>query len=426
MVDRYTDQTYIILTLQKLVKIPPEDSDSESDYHSDNEDDSLNTLKKGLSKSTSMQLIDKLFGRGHSPTSAADPAIEAPQHEGSLSSNLLAAKERVPIFPQPRTLQRYNGGANLDRTIYMEEHSALTKKHFAVCAEQVSIFLLNDNTVISFFESSGEEIERPILRRLATAETILRRSGDSSMLAQAIIDAIIDMAIPVAEKYSEIIQELELEVLTEPSITHTKQLYILTSEVTTMRNFIAPIATLVRTMRDHKGQALARINREIQNSGGAHPNHATVEISPMAAMYLADVEDHTVSILADLEQISQSAAGLISLIFNTISAFQNESMKQLTTATIIFLPMTFITGYFGMNFEKLSGITPGEGQWTGTDKYFWVIAAPVAFVTLVALMWGGIWRWIHKWFEKLTRKRQRRNRQRLFGNRLGRKNKKTV
>ena len=231
MVDRYTDQTYIILTLQKLVKIPPEDSDSESDYDSDNEDDSLNTLKKGLSKSTSMQLIDKLFGRGHSPTSAADPAIEAPQHEGSLSSNLLAAKERVPIFPQPRTLQRYNGGANLDRTIYMEEHSALTKKHFAVCAEQVSIFLLNDNTVISFFESSGEEIERPILRRLATAETILRRSGDSSMLAQAIIDAIIDMAIPVAEKYSEIIQELELEVLTEPSITHTKQLYILTSEI---------------------------------------------------------------------------------------------------------------------------------------------------------------------------------------------------
>lgn len=436
---RYSDQTYIILTLQKLVKIPPEDSDSEDDFDSDNEEDedaSLKTLRGSIKKSAPLHFLDRILSRDQpqGTTGSTSTPVPDPSHDRRGGSNATLVNSGSPDrrtlnLPMPRTLQRYNGGPNLERMIYMENHSALTEKDMAVCAEQVSIFLLGDNTVVSFFESSGEDIEAPILRRLATPETILRRSCDASMLVQAIIDAIIDMAIPVATTYQEIIQELELEVLTEPSIHHTRELYILTSEVTTMRNFISPIATLVRTMRDHKGQVLAAINRDIQNAGVAHHvPHANVEISPLTAMYLADVEDHTLSILSDLEQISNSAAGLISLIFNTISALQNESMKQLTTATIIFLPMTFITGYFGMNFQNLSGITPGTGQYTGTDKYFWVIAAPVAFVTLVALMWGGILRWIMKWFNKLRRKRQQQlGRERVFGNRLGRlKRKKTV
>lgn len=434
---RYSDQTYIILTLQKLVQIPPEDSDSEDDLDSDNEDEesSLKTLRGSIKKSAPMHILDKILSRDQpqgTSGSTRSPVPDPSRERGGSSATLVnsASPDRRTVnLPLPRTLQRYNGGPNLERMVYMENNSALTEKSMAVCAEQVSIFLLGDNTVVSFFESSGEDIEAPILRRLATPETILRRSCDASMLVQAIIDAIIDMAIPVATTYSEIIQELELEVLTEPSIHHTRELYILTSEVTTMRNFISPIATLVRTMRDHKGQVLAAINRDIHNAGIAHHvPHANVEISPLTAMYLADVEDHTLSILSDLEQISNSAAGLISLIFNTISALQNESMKQLTTATIIFLPMTFITGYFGMNFQNLSGITPGTGRYTGTDKYFWVIAAPVAFVTLVALMWGGILRWIMKWFNKAKRKRQQKfGGDRLFGNRSGRlKRKKTV
>lgn len=91
-----------------------------------------------------------------------------------------------------RTLQRFHGGPNEERITFMEKHSALSSKNLGVSVEQVSIFLTADNTVISFFESSAEDIETPIITRLSAPETILRRSSDASMLTQAIIDAIIE------------------------------------------------------------------------------------------------------------------------------------------------------------------------------------------------------------------------------------------
>lgn len=102
-----------------------------------------------------------------------------------------AASSKAPLTTI-RTLQRFHGGPNEERIAFMEKHSALSSKNLGVSVEQVSIFLTADNTVISFFESSAEDIETPIITRLSAPETILRRSSDSSMLTQAIIDAIIE------------------------------------------------------------------------------------------------------------------------------------------------------------------------------------------------------------------------------------------
>jgi Mg2+ and Co2+ transporter CorA len=390
------------MTLQKLVKLPLEsDSESDSEDSSSSYIDHAGVKRK---KSWLSKLSDLLFHRNLPYHRRKRQLTEVAHSQDGIMSTHPCSK---PSLPQPRTLQRYHGGPNIERMSFMEEHSAMTRKNLAVCAEQVSIFLTADNTVISFFETSAQDIETPILKRLATPETILRRSCDASMLTQAIIDAIIDLAMPISTTYSEIIQELELDVLTEPSINHTRELYILTSETTTMRNFISPIATLVRALRDHAGEKSLNAENPDKNGSGRAPGAgaAGLEISPTTHVYLSDVEDHTLLILSVLEQISASASGLISLIFNTISAYQNETMRQLTAATILFLPMTFITGYYGMNLQNLHGLDRD-------DAYFWSIALPVIFGTVLCLIWGGVGRKFGGWWKKLGRRRRRHSRER--------------
>jgi Mg2+ and Co2+ transporter CorA len=218
------------------------------------------------------------------------------------------------------------------------------------------------------------------------------------MITQAIIDAIIDLAIPVTNAYQDVIGELELDVLTQPNMTHVTGLYIIMSEITSMRNFVLPIVNLINSLRDHKTNTVGEVG-----SSKANRAVSSVKISPTAQTYFGDVEDHCVLITQSLDQMRRSADGMIDLIFSTISAFQNESMKQLTTVTIIFLPMTFIIGYFGMNFDDFASIHNNE-------RFFWSIALPVAIGTTIIMMREMIYRWFVTTLRRRGISRNRRRR----------------
>ncbi|KUJ10140.1 uncharacterized protein LY89DRAFT_596838 [Mollisia scopiformis] len=395
--DWYTDHTYMVFTLQKLVHLHrDEDSDSEGD-----EMDSI-----GGSRKAPRSRVSKYFRKLFSGSKAkfdekqrtADIVAGVHDPASDFISGHTDGTHDTPV-QKLRTLQRYHGGPNKARMEYMERHSPLTRRRLAISAEQVSIFLTSDNTVISFFESSADDIEIPMVQRLSTPETILRRSCDASMLVQAIIDATIDLAIPAATAYQDVIGDLELDVLTNPSIKQCTSLYIVTSEITSMRNFVSPIHNLINALQDHKSPAL------IAGVGGRdNKNSSTaVKISPMAQTYLGDVEDHIVLITDSLDQMRRSCDNMIDLIFNTISAFQNESMKQLTIVTIIFLPLTFLTGYFGMNLTEFPAIHHGE-------TYFWAIAAPVFVVTAVFLMRDRLVWWATRVVQRRGISRSRKGR----------------
>lgn len=186
------------------------------------------------------------------------------------------------------------------------------------------------------------------------------------MVTQSIIDAIIDLAVPVVQAYQDAISSIEMDVLFEPSVERAKDLYTVSSEIMSMRTAIAPVAGLSASLR-----ISPKISQEDNTFRG-------VSMTPLSHMYLRDVEDHCALIVDVVDQLQSVTKGMIDLIFNTITAKQNESMAQLTAVTILFLPLTLITGYFGMNFTDMPSLEHNE-------LFFWWLAAPVVCGTIVLL-----------------------------------------
>ncbi|RBR13972.1 uncharacterized protein FIESC28_07938 [Fusarium coffeatum] len=388
--DWYPNHAFIVLTLQKLVHLV------------DDEDDSTDTSSTYSSKTLgalrgSMRQLWKSRQTADTEKNVFESNLRAPD----LTSDL---QETGMI----RTLQRYHASGNEARTEFMESHSSLAPYQMAVAAEQVSIFLTSDNTVISFFEVSAGDIERPIVTRLSTPGTILRESNDASLLCQGIIDAIIDLAIPLTAIYTDIISDIELDVLTSPNISQSKKLYLCISEINKMLSFLNPIDNVVNVLRDHKTSMTHENAMQVLEN----PSSGVI-VTPMTHTYLGDVLDHCIMITEALQQLKQSSDNLINLIFNTIAAHQNESMKQLTTVTIIFLPLTFITGFFGQNFAEEGFPEIHHGIW-----YFWACAVPTVVFTILIISREAIYNWLIKLVQRrhiltLRKKKQRSKNQKI-------------
>ena len=157
------------------------------------------------------------------------------------------------------------------------------------------------------------------------------RSCGADFLAYALIDSIVDGYFEVLEELGEEIEELESQV------TNSESSPLLT-QIHATRNFGLFLRRYVWPVRD----VLAGIER----------NESPL-ITPSTRMFLRDVYDHSVEIMEMLEAYREMAAGLMELHLSAISNRMNSVMMVLTTVTTIFMPLTFIAGIYGMNFDVM-------------------------------------------------------------------------
>jgi len=269
------------------------------------------------------------------------------------------------MFHQPPIVDHKPSEESLRDALRKPDRRILSRK-LGVSVEQVSLFLTADNTIITIFERSGQDVWAPLWTRLSSPQTLVRTTNDPWMLVQAVIDAIVDLSLPIGKAVGEVFSELEYRVLSAPTLAQSKELYVLRSGLATVMNNTSAIGGLVRTLCDHRDDSVKQ------------PEHS-LQISPITRVYLQDVLDHIMMLSSSTKMSIRSAEHLTSLIFSTIAATQNESVRQLTLVSCFFLPLTFMTGYFGMNFDPFPLVNEH------TDAFFWVLATPVMATILLIL-----------------------------------------
>lgn len=238
--------------------------------------------------------------------------------------------------------------------------------------EQVS-FVLGEDYLLTVQEEPERDCFARVRDRIRYNKGIIRQRK-ADYLAYALLDAIIDGYFPVLEAYGERIEELEDEVVTNPSRQTLQEIYKIRRELLALRRAIWP-------QRD----ALNTLIRDSSNL-----------ISPEVRIYLRDCYDHAVQVIDIVETYRELSSGLMDVYLSSISNKMNEIMKLLTVISTIFIPLTFIAGVYGMNFN------PDASPWN-MPELNWYWGYPACWAVMIAVAAGLVYFfWRRGWFENFS------------------------
>jgi len=224
-------------------------------------------------------------------------------------------------------------------------------------SEQVS-FVLGKHYLLTVQEEPEHDCFESVRMRIDKGKGTIRKQG-SDYLAYALIDAIVDGFFPVLELYGERIEELEEEVILNPTPQTLQQIYQVRRELLQLRRYIWP-------QRDS-------INSLIRDGSEL--------ISDDVRIYLRDCYDHAVQVMDMVETYRELASGLMDVYLSSVSNKMNEIMKLLTVVSAIFIPLTFVAGIYGMNFNtEKSPLNMPELNW------YWGYPACLALMTAIAVI----------------------------------------
>ncbi len=197
--------------------------------------------------------------------------------------------------------------------------------------EQLSLFL-GRNFVLTFEQRRGTALD-VIRERIRKQGGSLRDHG-ADYLAYALLDAVVDGYFPVLERYGDRLELLEDDVIAHPDNHTIARVHAVKHDLLVLRRAIWP-------QRD----AISVLFRE-----------STPLVTDETRLYLRDCYDHTVRIIDLVETYRELGTGLMDLYLSSVSNRMNEVMKVLTIISTIFIPLSFIAGVYGMNFN--AGASP--------------------------------------------------------------------
>jgi magnesium transporter len=221
------------------------------------------------------------------------------------------------------------------RSLYLKKQG----EEEALESEQISFFL-SGNYVITLQEVPGDSFEA-VRERLRHGKGLIRKAG-ADYLLYALVDALVDEFFPVLESYGERVEELEDEVIENPEPETLNEIHRIKRELLVLRRTAWP-------------------EREVINALQREEAHL---IKPETRVFLRDCYDHTIQVIDMIETYRDLASGLLEVYLSSASNRLNEVMKVLTIISTIFIPLNFIAGVYGMNFNpQASPLNMPELNW---------------------------------------------------------------
>ena len=197
-----------------------------------------------------------------------------------------------------------------------------------ISSEQISL-VLGENYVISFQEKEGD-IFNPIRERTKKENTKIR-NGSADYMFYAIVDAIVDNYYSVMESIGNRLEDLEDSIISQPTADKLQEIYRAKRHLVSIRRAVWPLREGI--------SLLQRTDSPL--------------IRPATQLFVRDVMDHLLYLIETIETYRDVTAGLLDTYLSVTSFKMNEIMKVLTIISTVFIPLTFFTGMYGMNFEYI-------------------------------------------------------------------------
>jgi magnesium transporter len=232
------------------------------------------------------------------------------------------ALEDVVNVPQRPKVEEY------EEHLLLITRMIMLRRGHEVQREQVSMFVGRDY-VLTIQERYGDVFDR-VRARIRQGGPVFRSSG-SEYLAYALLDATIDGYYPVLESYGEELETLENEIVATPHAASMRRLFRIRRDLLAIRRAIWPLREVV----------------------GALLREDVPFLTDKVRYHLRDCHDHCVQIVDVVESYRELAGGLMDVYLSSVGNRQNEVMKTLTIMASIFIPLTFMAGIYGMNFENM-------------------------------------------------------------------------